>query len=122
MMTPKAVVLKRLGSPDSSVGGSVYYDLGVRRDYIFEFVFSLDREVLVESGYERKEPRRVAMSRPGSEEEAEQLRAFLVAQGATKAELRRGLGIPVSRDGWWPYETWSYGDFLALELRLGVVE
>jgi hypothetical protein len=120
--TPARTIVTMLGSPDLVVEGSLSYVLGLRQDLIFEFSVAGDEALLVGSGYQRIADRSLGVSAPQTTDEARQLRATLRKLAATGREVARSLSEPDAKDGWWPLETWKFGEFLTLELRLGVVE
>jgi hypothetical protein len=94
------------------------YDLQDRPGYAFCFRFTADGR-LAGSGY-----RRVAAPPPPPPRTAAHVTVVeqLTATGATEEELLAWLGEPADRYGWWPLETWTWANGLAVDLRLGIVE
>jgi len=119
--TPTLLV-SALGSGTQVEENVFEYDLMVRSGYLFRFTFAFQGAFLVSSGYVPLAMRRMEFARPTNPGDAKALGARLVRDGVCAEELRIALGEPDSIVGWWPSETWSYGEHLTVELRLGVCD
>jgi hypothetical protein len=122
--TTGAEIARVLGDAYDNDPGTQHYDLGVRPDYLFEFRMNEEEDRVLDTGYVRREARRLELARPSDGDQAAALHAELVRLGVTAAELRSALGQPSTRAGGWPYESWSFAGAVPLrvELRLGVVD
>lgn len=119
--TKASAIIAILGEPFDSEDTLIRYDLGVRRDYVYEFVLNEETQTVVDSDYVRREARQLQLVLPREPKDAAAIRAEMIRLGVTAKELRAAFGEPVDHIGWWPEESWSYPG-LRLELRLGVVE
>jgi hypothetical protein len=115
-------VTELLGPPDGAKPRALQYDLAARSGYVLEFALSEDGQMVLDYGYTPVVRRSLCIQVPHSEEEARTLGALLVKLGVSKQELREHLGEPKNEYGWWPFETWEYGEWLSVELRLGVAD
>lgn len=119
--TNASAIRAMLGMPFEHGAAFVRHDLGVRPDYVFEFLLSKDTQTVIDSGYVRRHRRELHLALPRNAAESAAIREEMIRLAVTAKELRAAFGEPEDPTGWWPIDNWHYPG-LSLELRLGVVE
>ena len=115
LRTQRAKVLACLGPPARSDDVSISYVLPSKPDCVFTFWFD-SSDLLNRASYMRRDG--TVRASPGRLSPSTFKR--MSAMGATEQELRAWYGEPDDIVGWWPVETWSYGD-VHFDVRLGIV-
>jgi hypothetical protein len=113
--TAKEAILAALGTPAIDDASSFSYELPGKPGYLFRFSFDASG-LLTGARYVQ----RVLGTRTFPGPLSRQTIKSLGAMGATEEEIRAWYGDPDEITGWWPVETWSYGE-LHFDLRLGIV-
>jgi hypothetical protein len=118
--TPSDIV-SFLGQPDKKTENSMEYFLPLRSEYSYCFIFD-KRGILIDNGYRRANILPDLLNIKNMTKNKKQYIKKLAEFGATAPEVIMLLGEPLERIGWWPVETWRYGDNIEINLRNGIVE